>query len=68
MELYSRYLDKEQRLFIIVERSGKITDDWRVLPATVKLLNVNSENSKDITSEKFQKMLDNKILTQIKNH
>jgi hypothetical protein len=68
MEKFSRYTDKENRLFVIIERLSKITVDGKNItfePSTVTLLNVHAEKAKTILFKEFNRLIENKNLIRI---
>lgn len=62
--LYNRYLDKQKRLFIPIERfqSLEATDET---PTAIKLLNVENEKTVTISYAEFQGLIKDGTLTQI---
>ncbi len=67
--LYSKYLDNKQRLFIVIERSGKINvkdGNITIVPSTIKLLNVAEETVKYFEHEEFVNYLKKNILVKYK--
>lgn len=56
IDLFGKYLDTKQRLFIVIERSAKIevvNSSISLLPSTVKVLNVSEETVKQFNYYEF---------------
>lgn len=69
IELYGKYKDKHNRLFIVIERSGKINvqnGNVTITPSTIKVLNVAEETVKQFDHYVFLNYIEKNILTRIK--
>jgi len=72
MELYSRYTDSKNTLFVIVRRKidvdfpGKNKRDIVITSSTIDLLNVHAEKVATITEESFKNHLANGTLVKLK--
>lgn len=66
IELYSRYIDNNKRLHIVIERFGSFEAGKEPeKPNFLKVLNVNAETANTVSVEQFNKSVEDKKLTLI---
>ena len=69
MEKYSRYIDKDGRLFIIIRRLMSVDKDeagtWIEKRTTITLLNVEEQKEQEVKVEDFERWLTKGLLKPI---
>lgn len=66
IKLYSKYTDKANRKFIVVERFASFdTEKNTQTPSSVKLLDVNGETTTMVTNADFEQYLKDKLLIPV---
>lgn len=74
LEIFSRYTDNKDTLFVIIKRLGKVvigdpSDPKSAMffePTTIDLLNVNAEKMNTISVKTFMEYLEKGILKKVK--
>lgn len=65
IKLYSKYKDKLNRVFIVVERFANFNgDDLNTKDTTLRLLNVQDEKTNTVSISEFNTWCNNGVLTQ----
>lgn len=65
MERYNKYIDKENRLFILLGiNSRKENERW--INHSVDLLNVNEERVQEVNLTDFENYINKKLLNRVK--
>ena len=65
MEKYSRYIDANKRLLVVLFKWHKIVDNTPI-PTTVDILVVNEERVVEYPISEFEGWIDKKLITKIK--
>ena len=65
VKLYSKYKDKLNRVFIVIERFANFNgDDLNTKDTTLRLLNVQDEKTNAVSIDEFNTWCNNGVLTQ----